>query len=197
METLTGILDVAAVILIILAVLTFLASMGGEAVSMIVSPVLTIAAGALMGLSLLCHVEDEKKREFAVAALKEQNGNLLINEYRDELDIFYLSATDISRNREKIQRTISNLRGKSEMLTNDQARQVLDRKIEQLEKQRKRLDKVQQKLEQYAYEQLLVNFAGTLKSSGMSVGANFSQEVQRELETVKAVMAEVETISKQ
>lgn len=197
METLAGILDVAAVILIIFAVLTFLVSMGGEIVSMMVSPVLTIAGGTLMGLSLLCHVEDEKKREFAVAALKEQNGNLLINEYRDELDIFYLSATDVSRNREKIQRTISNLRGKSEMLTNGQARLVLNRKIEQLETQKNRLDTVLQKLEQYAYEQLLVNFAKTLESSGMCVGADFTQEVQRELDAVKAVMAEVENISKQ
>ncbi|MBQ3144773.1 MAG: hypothetical protein IJB89_09690 [Akkermansia sp.] len=185
------------VLLVIGSVITFLISMGGEVVSMLVSPLLMIIGVTLIGMVELCHMDDEKMREIAVEALKEEKENILIREYRDELETFYLSLSDIYRNRDKIRSTIDNLRNKSKQMSNEQARQIFNRKIEQLEKQCRRLDGTRSKLEHYAYEQLLVNYAKTLEGEGLSAGVDYSGEVQRELETVKSVMDEVEKISRQ
>lgn len=197
METLGTILNFLGVVLVVVSVITFLISMGGEVVSMLVSPLLMIAGATLMGTAELCHVDDEKMREIAVEALKEEKENVLIREHRDELETFYLSLSDISRNRDKIRSSMDNLRSKSKQMSNEHARQIFNRKIEQLEKQRKRLEVTRAKLEQYAYEQLLVNYAKTLEDDGLSSGVDFSKDVQRELETVKSVMDEVEKISRQ
>lgn len=197
MEILAAILNFLGVLLVIGAVITFLISMGGEVVSMLVSPLLMIIGVTLIGTAELCHVDDEKMREIAVEALKEEKENILIREYRDELETFYLSLSDIYRNRDKIRSTIDNLRNKSKQMSNEQARLIFNRKIEQLEKQCRRLDGTRSKLEHYAYEQLLVNYAKTLEGEGLSAGVDYSGEVQRELETVKSVMDEVEKISRQ
>ncbi len=195
METLGSIVDFVGVLLVIVAVILFLVSMCGEVVTMVVSPLLMIAGVSLMGLGDMCHVDDEKLRDFARDCMKKQDGSLIIAEYRDELDTFYLSLTDIDRNRSKIQNIIISLRNKSNMVSNEQAKQIFNRKIEQLKKQRARLDRAQEKLELYAYEQLLVNFAKTLEYEGISSDMDFARDVQRELETVKAVMDEVASIS--
>lgn len=197
MEILAAILNFLGVLLVIGSVITFLISMGGEVVSMLVSPLLMIIGVTLIGMVELCHMDDEKMREIAVEALKEEKENILIREYRDELETFYLSLSDIYRNRDKIRSTIDNLRNKSKQMSNEQARQIFNRKIEQLEKQCRRLDGTRSKLEHYAYEQLLVNYAKTLEGEGLSAGVDYSGEVQRELETVKSVMDEVEKISRQ
>lgn len=197
MEILAAILNFLGVLLVIGSVITFLISMGGEVVSMLVSPLLMIIGVTLIGMVELCHMDDEKMREIAVEALKEEKENILIREYRDELETFYLSLSDIYRNRDKIRSTIDNLRNKSKQMSNEQARQIFNRKIEQLEKQCRRLDGTRSKLEHYAYEQLLVNYAKTLEGEGLSAGVDYSEEVQRELETVKSVMDEVEKISRQ
>lgn len=197
MEILAAILNFLGVLLVIGSVITFLISMGGEVVSMLVSPLLMIIGVTLIGMVELCHMDDEKMREIAVEALKEEKENILIREYRDELETFYFSLSDIYRNRDKIRSTIDNLRNKSKQMSNEQARQIFNRKIEQLEKQCRRLDGTRSKLEHYAYEQLLVNYAKTLEGEGLSAGVDYSGEVQRELETVKSVMDEVEKISRQ
>lgn len=197
MEILAAILNFLGVLLVIGSVITFLISMGGEVVSMLVSPLLMIIGVTLIGMVELCHMDDEKMREIAVEALKEEKENILIREYRDELETFYLSLSDMYRNRDKIRSTIDNLRNKSKQMSNEQARQIFNRKIEQLEKQCRRLDGTRSKLEHYAYEQLLVNYAKTLEGEGLSAGVDYSGEVQRELETVKSVMDEVEKISRQ
>ncbi len=195
MEILGSILSFSGILLVLVSVLCFIVALGGSGGCMVASPLLMIVGATVMGLSEMCHVDDEKLRDFARDCMKKQDGSLIIAEYRDELDTFYLSLTDIDRNRSKIQNIIISLRNKSNMVSNEQAKQIFNRKIEQLKKQRARLDRAQEKLELYAYEQLLVNFAKTLEYEGISSDMDFARDVQRELETVKAVMDEVASIS--
>lgn len=187
METFGSILQIVGIIL----------ALGGLALCFACSPlglIGSVVGFALVGGSELIHIDDEAKLELAAETFKADGQQLIIKTHQESLGPIYDAAMEIGANAEKIQKVYNELEEKSKNVTSSESKKIFSNKLEQLTRQQNKLKASLQNLEKCAFEQVLVKHMENTPGGELG-GADFSNSIKEELETVRSVMQEVEKIN--
>ena len=166
---------------------------GFEEQKLTMSIVIMLISFSLSLLFKFAHMDDDSKLRLAEETFNLRKTQNFATYFPKEVATISNAVNEITQHKQKILTLTDNLTGKSQNVSDKNSKKIFESKLQSLEAQESKLNKSLDKLNQCAFEQILMHFIKNL-SGEHSVPSDFDNQVHKELKIVEQVMNEVNNI---